>query len=81
MHKDDPRSAREIMEKLANVGIGCRPFFYPMHLQPALKKLGLFEGESYPVAEWLYKKGFYVPSGLSLTDEQIAYIGEQVNVL
>lgn len=81
LNQDDPMTAREAMEQLAKEGIGCRPFFYPMHLQPALKKLGLFEGESYPVAEWLYEKGFYVPSGLSLTEEQIAYIGEKVNAL
>lgn len=81
MEKDDPMTAREVIELLAKEGIGCRPFFYPMHLQPALKKLGLFEGESYPVAEWLYEKGFYVPSGLGLTEEQQRYIGEKVNAL
>ena len=41
----------------------------------------MFEGERYPVAEWLYEKGFYIPSGLSLTEEQIMYIGEKVNEL
>lgn len=81
MEKEEPMGAREVMELLAGEGIGCRPFFYPMHLQPALKKLGLFEGESYPVSEWLYEKGFYVPSGLSLTEDQILYIGEKVNAL
>lgn len=81
MDKLDKRSAHEVIEQLAKEGIGCRPFFYPMNLQPALKKLGLFEGESYPVAEWLYEKGFYVPSGLSLTEEQMLYIGEKVNAL
>ena len=81
MDKSDKRYAHEVIEQLAKEGIGCRPFFYPMNLQPALKKLGLFEGESYPVAEWLYEKGFYVPSGLSLTEEQMLYIGEKVNAL
>lgn len=81
MHSDDEMSARDAMAKLAEQGIGCRPFFYPMHLQPALKKMGLFEGEKYPVAEWLYEKGFYVPSGLSLTEAQIEYIAEKVNEL
>ena len=41
----------------------------------------MFEGERDPVAEWLYEKGFYIPSGLSLTEEQIMYIGEKVNEL
>ncbi len=81
MDRDDHRSARDVMKQLADEKIGCRPFFYPMHLQPALRKLGLFDGETYPVAEWLYEKGFYVPSGLSLTEEQIMYVGEKVNSL
>ena len=66
------------MEKLKELGIGTRPFFYPMHLQPVFQKKGLFLGEQYPVAEWLAEKGFYVPSGLTVTEEQISYVSEQV---
>lgn len=81
MDREDSQSAHELIEELGKKGIGCRPFFYPMHQQPALKKLGLFEGERYPVAEWLYEKGFYVPSGLSLTEEQMEFVGQVVNNL
>lgn len=77
-----PMDAREIMEKLAQKNIGCRPFFYPMHLQPVFRKMGLFEGESYPVAEKLGERGFYVPSGLAVTEEQRGYVAEQLlNIL
>lgn len=31
-------NAKEVMKKLIHQGIGCRPFFYPMHLQPVFKK-------------------------------------------
>lgn len=79
--KDIKCSAREAMERLARQGIGCRPFFYPMHLQPVFRKMGLFTGEKYPVAEWLAEKGFYIPSGLSLTEEQMQYIAEKVTEL
>ena len=68
---DYMNDSRVVMDKLHEKGIGTRPFFCPMHLQPALKKIGLFEGENYPVAERLYRKGFYIPSGLALTEEQI----------
>ncbi len=61
----------KIREKLARMGIGTRPFFYPMHLQPVFKKMGLFEKESFPIAENLARRGFYLPSGLSLTDKEI----------
>lgn len=81
MDKEDSWSAHEVIAELGKRGVGCRPFFCPMHRQPALRKLGLFENEQYPVAEWLYEKGLYVPSGLSLTEEQMEYVGEAVNSL
>lgn len=63
--------AEEAMRRLAAEGIGTRPFFCPMHQQPVLKRMGLFENESYPVAERMYRQGFYIPSGMALSDEQI----------
>jgi perosamine synthetase len=60
--------AEEAMRQLAARGIGTRPFFCPMHWQPVLQRKGLFEGESYPIAERLYTRGFYIPSGLGLAD-------------
>jgi len=61
----------ETMRKLAEQGIGTRPFFWCMHEQPVFKKMGLFAGERYPVAENLARRGFYIPSGLALTDKQM----------
>jgi len=49
-----------------------------MHLQPAFKKYSWFKKESLPVSENLYKYGFYLPSGLTLTDEQILKIADYV---
>lgn len=63
--------AEEAMKRLTAKEIGTRPFFYPMHQQPVLKRMGLFDGEHYPVAERINKKGFYIPSGLALSDDQI----------
>ena len=64
-------NAVDMMRLLGEEGIGTRPFFCPLHLQPALHKLGLFGGEKFPIAERLYKKGFYLPSGLGLTKDDI----------
>jgi perosamine synthetase len=70
--KDSIRfNASEIMQMLFDNKIGSRPFFFPMHQQPIFKKLGLFKNETYPVAENLYNRGFYLPSGLALTNQQI----------
>ncbi|MBX3590980.1 MAG: DegT/DnrJ/EryC1/StrS family aminotransferase [Burkholderiaceae bacterium] len=66
-----PFDADEAMRRLAERGVDCRPFFWPMHEQPVLRRMGLFEGERYPVAERLARRGFYVPSGMALTPAQI----------
>jgi len=69
--------AEEAMSRLTKLGVGCRPFFYPMHQQPVLRERGLFEGESYPVAEQMYQRGFYVPSGLALTEDQLLRVADR----
>ena len=68
------RNAQQAMKFLKRRGIGTRPFFYPMHKQPVFKELGLFRNESFPVAEHPAEFGFYIPSGLGLTEEDMAYI-------
>lgn len=70
--------AKEAMRRLAEEGIGCRPFFWPMHEQPVLRRMGLFADQRYPVAERLARRGFYVPSGLALTDSQIDQVAQAV---
>jgi len=67
-------SAGQAMESLRARGIGTRPFFWPMHQQPVFQNMGLFRGEHYPVAERLGRSGFYLPSGLALTDAQMDYV-------
>jgi perosamine synthetase len=64
----------EVMARLADRNIGTRPFFWPMHEQPVFRKLGLFKGEPFPVAERLARRGFYLPSGLALKDEEVDYV-------
>jgi perosamine synthetase len=63
--------AEAAMKRLTALGVGTRPFFYPMHQQPVLRRMGFFEGEQYPIAERMYRQGFYIPSGMSLNYEKI----------
>ena len=63
--------ASEAIVLMHKEGIGTRPFFWPMHLQPVFHKMGLFLGEQYPIAERIARRGFYLPSGLSITDIEI----------
>jgi perosamine synthetase len=70
--KDEvPFDAVGAMAQLQKRGIGTRPFFWPMHLQPVFLKLGLFKDASCPVSERLGSRGFYLPSGLAITNDQI----------
>ncbi len=71
-------TAEEAMKRLAAKGVGSRPFFYPMHQQPVLKRMGLFKDESYPVAERMYRQGFYIPSGMALTEAQMETVAAEV---
>jgi len=73
-----PFGADVAMKKLEALGVGTRPFFYPMHQQPVFQKMGLFESESYPVAERLAERGFYIPSGLALSEDQMRKVVARV---
>lgn len=76
-----PFDGTEAMGKLREHGIGTRPFFWCMHEQPVFQKMGLFSGESYRVAERLARRGFYLPSGLGLTDEELDRVVQAVKTL
>lgn len=65
-----PHDADWVTSRLGQRRIGTRPFFYPMHQQPVFQQMGWYEGESYPVAERLAERGFYIPSGLGITQAQ-----------
>jgi perosamine synthetase len=66
------------MKRLTDLGVGTRPFFWPMHEQPVFKRMGLFADDRHPNAERIARRGFYLPSGLALTDEQISRVADAV---
>lgn len=67
-----------VQRLLAEDGIGSRTFFWCMHEQPVYQKKGMFQNEKYPNAEYLARKGFYIPSGLALTWEEMEKTAEIV---
>lgn len=80
--KDDVRfDAGEATRRLHALGIGTRPFFWPIHEQPVLRRRGLFEDVFCPVAERIARRGFYIPSGLTLSREQAERVSEAVRGL
>lgn len=78
LEKDIPADNRLIQKLLAEEGIGSRTFFWCMHEQPVYQRQRLFENQTYPNAEYLARKGFYIPSGLALTEEQMEQVVDGV---
>ena len=68
---DSQELCESTVEKLAAEKIGTRPFFWCMHEQPVFQNMGLFSNEKYPVSERLARNGFYLPSGLGLSDKDV----------
>ena len=71
--KESKISVSKIRKILLKKGIQTRPFFWPLHKQPFIKK-NLKLKYSLPNSEYLSKNGFYLPSGLSLKKSDLDYI-------
>jgi perosamine synthetase len=71
-------NGEQFARKLALKGVETRPFFLGMHEQPVFHKMGLFINEQYPVAERLAVQGIYIPSGLTIKDDEIEQVSEAV---
>ena len=74
LKKNSPIKLEILMKKLKKYGIETRNFFWPLHKQPILRKMGFFKNTKLPVAEYLSKNGLYLPTGLSITLEQQKYV-------
>jgi perosamine synthetase len=70
-------SRDELREQLAVRGIETRTFFIPIHWQPIYFEQ--FRNQRYPVAEELCRQGLYLPSGPTLSDDDIRYVAATVN--
>lgn len=66
----------EVMTGLRERGVDSRPFFYPLHSLPPYN-----DGEKFPVAEKIARKGINLPSGVTLTKEEIERVIEALREL
>lgn len=77
LSKSIGKNAKQVMNELGKKEIGTRPFFYPMHKQPILKKLGYERNaNNCPVSEEIAEYGFYLPSGLGITEKEILHVSD-----
>jgi len=61
----------KLVDYLNSKKIGTRPFFWCMHQQPLFFNLGFGADQHFPISENLARCGFYIPSGLGLTLQQM----------
>lgn len=79
LDKESSLTNREVTKFLAQEGVGTRTFFWCMHEQPVYQKQCMFMNEKYKNAEYLARKGFYIPSGLALTKEQMERVVDKLH--
>ena len=71
-------NALTTMKKLNKLGIGTRPFFWPMHKQKILKKYRINK-KKFDNSEYISNYGFYLPTSLTLKNKEIDLICRKVN--
>ncbi len=68
----------ELIGLLQGDGIDTRTFFCPMNQQPVLRNMHGFKEIECPVADRLWRDGLYLPSSLTLTEQNIIHIAETI---
>ena len=69
-------SRNNVVQKLLYNNIQTRNFFYPMHKQKIFKKMKIFpKKQNFFNAEYLSRFGFYLPSGLGISNKEIDFVG------
>lgn len=76
-----PLSRDELMGSLREADIESRTFFCPMNMQPFLREQDGFRDVPCPVAERLWETGLYLPCAITLSDDEIAHVVEQIRAL
>lgn len=70
-------SVEAARESLADRGVETRRYFKPLHTQGHLTKY-VDPGETFPVADDLYSRGFYLPLYPQLTPNHVEYIAQSL---
>lgn len=72
------KKAHELMEHLQKKDIEPRTFFYPLHKQPCYKNFNRIVASDYNNTIYGYEHGVCLPTFLSITEEQVSYIGKTI---
>lgn len=74
----DRRCRDEICVRLAEAGVETRVLFPSLHQQPFFRRYYETNNESFPVAEELAEKGFYVGCFPSLNEQDLQYLASSI---
>jgi perosamine synthetase len=66
----------EIIEALAEAGIGASVHFIPLHLHPYYQRQFGYKPGDFPIAEMLYERTISLPIWPDMTDEQVQRVAE-----
>jgi perosamine synthetase len=68
----------KVMKYLQGNGVGCRPYFSPIHLQPFYRKTFGYRGGEFPITEQVARSTLALPFHTLLGGEEIDYVVEQL---
>lgn len=77
---DEPTPERQeavrdhVMQRFQEAGIGCRPYFTPIHLQPFYRQLFGYKEGGFPVTEAAGRTSIAIPFHNHLTEEEVEYV-------
>jgi len=78
LHKEFGLPREVVMKKLKVYGIETREAFVPYSMQKIFIKRGWARGDECPVANYVAKNGFYIPSGPLLDKKELEYIVKKI---
>lgn len=63
-----------VMEKLKENGVGCRPYFTPIHVQPYIQEMFGLKAEDFPISADIGSRSIALPFFNKLTFEEQEYV-------
>ncbi len=78
LHEEFGYPREIVMSKLQEYGIETREAFVPYNMQEIFIQRGWVKGDECPVANYVAKNGFYIPSGPVLDDQELEYIVDKI---
>ncbi|CEG12901.1 conserved hypothetical protein [groundwater metagenome] len=80
IQRENRKIRDKIVHEITNKGIGSKPYFTPIHLQPFYREMGFREGD-FPITELAGNTGLALPFFTDMKIEQIEYVCDNLKDL